>query len=356
MKRFLNWRNASMAFVAASLVVLAAGSDDPNAPVDPENPPVVEVPGEDLEAIVKELAEKYFFIEDAEFVKGEFPQGTTSTNLEGITINNKALTGGMNYVTVVSAVKYDEFYVGIAGVDGYFKFRPNPENIAFDEDTYMYTFTVPMVFGPDYNINITVLISAMMPDGYVTPTVEETVEHVESLPGDLHVNLTFNNEKDVDLHLITPDGTRIYYGNRGGSVELSDNSVIEYGLDHDSNAACNIDGLNNENIVIPAALIQPGLYTVIVDMYANCDPSIATSWSVVTRYKDAIIPASSGSNPVSGTYPAYAPSGDQTVVMQFEITDGESSSRSADRLKVKEGTFKATPLNKFDLLKLEWNQ
>ncbi len=354
MKKFFSLRSLSMGALSVGLLTLAVGSVEPSQPQDP-NTPGVEIPDEDLSALIQQIRDKYFDIIDAEFVKGAFPTGDATLDLEGISINNKALTGGMNYITASTKENYTEFYVGIEGVEGYWKFTPNPDNVRYDEATGEYIYTVPMLFGVDFNINIVVKIGVKLGNGEITAPITKEIQHVESLSGDLHVNLVFNNEKDIDLHLITPNGTRIFYGSRGGTYELPDGTIIEYGLDHDSNAGCSIDGLNNENIVIPDALIEPGVYQVIVDMYSNCDPSVATNWSVVTRYNDQIIQPLTGTNPASGVYPINAPSGDHTVVMTFEITSAEIATHSGSngRMEVIKESFKPTPLSEVDLWKLD---
>ena len=351
MNKFFNWRSLSMGALAVGFMTIAIGSVEPSNPEDPSTPGV-DVPVEDLSGILKEIQEKYFGIVDAEFIKGALPGGDAVLDLNDIKVNDKALTGGMNYITATTKEQYTEIYVGIEGVDGYyFKFTPNPESVTFDPTTGEYIYTVPMLFGVDFNINIVVKISVKLANGEVTAPITKEIQHVTSLSGDLHVNLTFNNEKDIDLHLITPSGARIYYGERGGSYVLPDGTVVEYGLDHDSNAGCRIDGLNNENIVIPDALVEAGVYQVIVDMYANCDPNIATNWSVVTRYNDQIIHPLTGTNPASGVYPVGAPNHDQTVVMTFEVTPAQAA--RAARVKVLEGAFTPTPLSEMDQWKLE---
>lgn len=353
MKKLFNWRSLSMGALAVGFMTLALGSESPIESVTPTTP---DVPVEDLSAMLKEIQDKYFGVIDAEFVKGTLPAGDKELDLSGITVNNKALTGGMNYITATTKEQYTEFYVGIAGVDGYyFKFTPNPESVTFDPATGEYLYTVPMLFGVDFKINITIKISVKLANGEVTEPITKEIQHVESLSGDLHVNLVFNNEKDVDLHLITPNGTRIYYGQRGGQYQTPDGTIVEYGLDHDSNAGCSIDGLNNENIVIPDAMIEPGVYKVIVDMYSNCNPSIATNWSVVTRYNDQIITPLTGSNPASGVYPINAPNHDETVVMTFEITPAQAARIKANR-KAVEGTFVPRELSDMDMWKLEMSE
>lgn len=351
MKKLFNWRSLSMGALAVGFMTLALGSESPIESVTPTTP---DVPVEDLSAILSDIQKKYFGILDASFHKGAFPTGDAVIDMSDITVNDRALTGGMNYITATTSEQYTEFYVGIVGVDGYyFKFVPNPDNVTFDPVTGKYVYTVPMLFGIDFKFNITIKISVKLPNGEISETVTKEIKHVESLSGDLNVNLVFNNEKDIDLHLITPSGRQIYYGDRGGRVTLEDGTEVEFGLDHDSNAACNIDALNNENIVIPNALIEAGEYKVIVNMYSNCDPSIPTSWSLVTRYGDQIVTPLTGTNPAFGVYPVNAPSGDHTVVMTFEITPAQAA-----RIKSKAvaGTLVPRQLSDIDMWKLEMSE
>lgn len=67
---------------------------------------------------------------------------------------------------------------------------------------------------------------------------------------------------DLDLHVETPDGTDIYYGNRtsldGGS------------LDQDCNAGCALDGKQNENITWTTHNPACGHYIVRVDLWSAC--------------------------------------------------------------------------------------
>lgn len=80
--------------------------------------------------------------------------------------------------------------------------------------------------------------------------------------GDVHVSLSWDVNSDVDLHIIDPNGDEIYWNNRSttsGGV-----------LDLDSNAACVIDGVRNENVTWPEGSASPGLYTVRVNYWSSC--------------------------------------------------------------------------------------
>lgn len=295
-----------------------------------------------------ELEQEYFSIENAQYQAGQFPAATSTETLDGITVNDRALSGGMNFITIVTEANYSRFFVGVQGVDGYWEYVP--ETTRAEGDGYN-TYSIPIIYSTDYNSDITMLVSAEDENGDVTIPYETEITYVESQSGDLNINLTFSNAKDVDLHLFMPNGEHIYFGNRGGSVETVYGEVVSYGLDHDSNAACNIDNLNNENIYIPAELIQAGTYEIIVDMYSNCEPSLPTSWSVIARYKGDLVNNMIGSNPASGVYPAGQPNGDMTPVIRFTLDEGVAA--NAVNMQIKQETFKAVPLSSKDLNKIE---
>jgi hypothetical protein len=110
------------------------------------------------------------------------------------------------------------------------------------------------------NLNITVIIIDDLNQVSATHTMALTAN--ETGFGDVKVSISWNTLTDVDLHVTDPNGVETYYGDRipgNGST-----------LDLDSNPACSIDGINNENIFWDTGTAVPGEYTVLVDMYDSC--------------------------------------------------------------------------------------
>ena len=266
------------------------------------------------------LEERYFSIEDAIYKDEAIPAATTTEAIEGLEINTQVMNGAMNFITIISEQEFSKFFVGVEGVDGHWEY--SAAEASSSRSSSMNSYVIPMMMSNDYTGSSTVCLAAELASGEITPTISRTIEYIETMPGDLEIKLAFSNSKDIDLHLITPSGEHIYYNNRGGEYTLDDGSVITYGLDIDSNAACHLDHINKENIYIPEELIEPGTYTVMVDLYSNCDPTIATSWSIIARYKGDLIIPSSGANPAVGIYEIDAPAGDHTEIMTFSIIDG----------------------------------
>ncbi len=280
---------------------------------------------------ISKLEKEYFSVENGVYRAGDFPAGNVNHTISGISVNRNALTGGMNFVSILSETTYKRFFVGVKDVPGYWEYDAN--TLQQTRAGGYVTYTIPVMMSTSYSSNMIMLVSGEELSGDITAPYEAAVNYVQSMSGDLNINLTFSNAKDVDLHLYMPDGEHIYYSHRGGTAYDSNGNIIRdqegkavtYGLDIDSNAGCSIDNINNENIYIPADLLIDGTYRVEVDMYSNCQPSIPTSWSIVTRYKGNIIPVQSGANPATGVYPAYCGNGDHTTVMTFTINNGNVS-------------------------------
>jgi len=269
----------------------------------------------DSQTVRDEYSEKYFEVENAGFVDEPFVEGTDDSDPFDISANDRALAGGMNFITIKCKELYELFELSVKGQIGYWTVAPEVETTP-EHNSY----TIPIIYGTGFSEDMNMTVCGRREDGTKTKGYDVNFTYVESQSGDLNINLTFSTPKDVDLHLYTPSGIHIYYGNRGGSTVI-DGESINYGLDHDSNPGCNIDGLNNENIFIPAELIEDGEYTVEVNLYANCTSDYDCAWSVVARYKDEIIPnkLASYSNPASGTYARSASSGDHTQIMKFDL-------------------------------------
>lgn len=80
--------------------------------------------------------------------------------------------------------------------------------------------------------------------------------------GDVQISVSWTGASDVDLRVIDPSGEEVFFGNlssaSGGTLDL------------DSNAACSIDNVNNENVVWPVGGAPRGEYRVIVDYWSDC--------------------------------------------------------------------------------------
>ncbi|MFH1811555.1 MAG: hypothetical protein ABIJ09_22640 [Pseudomonadota bacterium] len=97
---------------------------------------------------------------------------------------------------------------------------------------------------------------------HVGPIYEMPITIIQVGSGDVQVSLSWDTLTDVDLHVIDPTGAEVYWGNlnvpSGGSQDL------------DSNAACSLDNVNNENIFWPTGTAPRGVYIVRIDYWDAC--------------------------------------------------------------------------------------
>ncbi|MCP5094029.1 MAG: twin-arginine translocation signal domain-containing protein [Chloroflexi bacterium] len=106
--------------------------------------------------------------------------------------------------------------------------------------------------------------------GGVLPAFAQTSPPPSQGPGDLQVILTWDTgdatclgeEVDIDLHIVEPDGTRVYFGNRVGPTAR---------LDID-----NICGIGPENASVAANSAAAGIYRVQVVYYLGTPTTTAT--------------------------------------------------------------------------------
>ena len=112
---------------------------------------------------------------------------------------------------------------------------------------------------------------------YTQTTITYTEEYMDTLvttygvgSGDITVSLTWDTWDDIDLHLITPDESHIYYGNKtaGGGV-----------LDHDANAGGErtLEPIENTYFAVPSN----GHYRIYIHNY--CERSEETSTNYFVR-------------------------------------------------------------------------
>lgn len=278
---------------------------------------------------------------------GEMPCISVDQITATVDANGEALPGGANIIAVTTSVQIEYLYISVSDQPGYYIKAVDSPEISNGK----YVYRVPLLFPQTWDYGVVVTVSGRTKDGLAFACKELHIGYHKADTGALQVSLTFENEKDIDLHLYTPSGKHYYYGNKGGNMTDSNGNTVYAGLDMDSNAACSIDGKNNENITLPEEMLEEGTYRVVVDMYKNCDASVATGWTCVAYRGGQLISnqLSRYGNPASGVYPVGQARGDMTEVMRFTV-EKSSLSRAAKR---KEYTFTPVPLDEKAVMKLE---
>jgi hypothetical protein len=107
--------------------------------------------------------------------------------------------------------------------------------------------------------------------------------------GSLQYTLRFGQSVDLDLHLVEPmmaDGgvCEVFYAATNRSNNPSTCGAVS-SLDLDSNAGCNIDNVNIENIIVPVTRLRPvpGVYIARVDLFESCGASMPITWELEVR-------------------------------------------------------------------------
>jgi len=205
----------------------------------------------------QDFKSKYFEISDATFVNEEMPSASNSTNaplIESIFGNHSVISGGSNLISIKTESNISYLLVGIEGITGYYKIPVSSLDVS-GGNTYLF----PLLMSQNLDLQeFTILVSALGNDNLVSQQSEVQVSQIEAGTGLLQISCTWDAMNDVDLHLIEPTNEEIYWDN-----SYSDNGGD---LDVDSNAGCDIDGINNENITYADdATVVNGEYIVNVD-------------------------------------------------------------------------------------------
>ena len=249
--------------------------------------------GKDKEATIN----KFFKVDNATLVSEDMPEATSNQTIE-VVMNQSAIPGGSSYVTVASEVPARKILVGMKDQVGYYELVPSSNR--GNEYSFILLVDQNIALGEDQtSFNVQVAIEDE--NGDISQIWETNVNLKVVGTGALQVSLSFDNAKDVDLHLIEPEfndeygepvsfyDRHIYYGSPYGYHTGSE-------LDLDSNPGCNLDYVNNENITYndSTAWVPAGTYKVYVDLFENCDETIATNYVVTVFYGGSLIASKSG--------------------------------------------------------------
>lgn len=261
---------------------------------------------------------EYFTVIDGEFSNADLPRSNvTDFGIIDLFGNTTVLAGGSNPITVVTPESATGIIIGVQGRKGHFTIPVGAQaRNATGPTTYSVgtSSSLRLLIGNDVAEDFVISFAAQNRNGDVGDYYHLEVNYLEAGTGKLHVHLSWNQENDVDLHLREPNGETIYYGNRqsnnGGQLDI------------DSNAACDIDGIKNENIFYEdesEVIVEYGEYDVLVDLWSDCNITEPTEYIVTVYYGGNQIVPTEGQNPHIGVLMPEDSYSELTSVMKFNI-------------------------------------
>jgi murein DD-endopeptidase MepM/ murein hydrolase activator NlpD len=225
---------------------------------------------------------------------GAAPQGGSGPTITAIPLGAFIL-GGTAPVQITGNAQFSAVVVSVDGVNGYWE-------LSLPASTRASLFVTLSQDLPNQNFGISYAAAAAGSMGAYTkmPVSVTTVG-----TGDIQVSISWDVPSDLDLHVVDPSGEHIYFGHKS--------SASNGELDLDSNPACDIDRINNENITWPLNKAPTGHYAVYVNLYASCGTNVTTY---------AVTVAQRGSAPqvFFGTVSAATPASQGVLVTTFTHT------------------------------------
>lgn len=187
-----------------------------------------------------------------------------------------AVNGGSIEITVEADEPFDTVLVG-AGSTTVGSAAPTAWPGSYEIDLGSATTSTSIVVTVSQappSSEFSVVVAVVGIDGTVSAVDATNVSIVEVGTGDVQVSVSWNEDVDVDLYVVDPNGETVYYGSTTSSSGGE--------LDLDSNPACSIDGIRNENVTWPTGEAPSGTYEVRLNLYADCDID-QTSWVVTVQ-------------------------------------------------------------------------
>ena len=241
--------------------------DDPVTPSEPEEPQPTEPTGLIVSVVSGDTQGEYFL--------GSPPETIGSVTLDALTDTSEPITvisGGSLELPVESDVPFSTIFVN-SDADGFFQLLL-PE--ATTSASAIVTYNTELVASTTNEVNVAV----QTPTGDVSSPQILPLESIEVGTGEVQVSVSWDTPTDVDIWLIEPDGTRIFWA--------ATQSAAGGQLDLDSNPACFLDNINNENITYEDGTPPSGEYSVVVDYFSDCGVAGDTNYLVTVRVNGSI--------------------------------------------------------------------
>ncbi len=342
----------STAFVSLMLLFAISCKKESNNPSNTPNKPSTN------------KVSNYIEVQNSKLIDSPLPSNSSNEVLASVSGNSNVLRGGSNQFKISSLNGFKKVLIGINDIKEHLELSAT--NLLKDggdtSDLY-----VPIAINSNLPTNNFIIkIAIVDEDGEYSNVQSISLNTIEKANiGNLQVSVSWDQENDVDLHLILPDQRHIGYYETMKAIDPDDDDTIEdklyeylyenasnYNeelelsklimdfyknseegkkilafLDLDSNPICLLDYFNNESIIFPG-IVPSGEYKVNLDLFSNCGIAANTNYVITVRYLDQLITTSVSSNPYSGyLVPADAnnPNDDGETILTFNVNSNDIS-------------------------------
>lgn len=190
----------------------------------------------------------------ATLVAGDRPASDPSGPTLTVTGVPTAINGGSVRATLTSTIAFTRAIVSLHNHDDYYQIDLASPALSVD--------LVVTVSQDAPQATLGLVYAAAPASGPFGNLLTQNVNMIRVGAGDVQVSVAWDAPTDVDLHVTDPAAEEIYFANTtsasGGTLDL------------DSNAACTIDGINNENVTWPIGGAPSGTYSVDLVYYSAC--------------------------------------------------------------------------------------
>jgi len=178
-----------------------------------------------------------------------------------------AVSGFNTQLTVKASEELSELYLQIAGDGGgpgFYRWQLESSDL-ISRNPYTYQVDLEInanlgEVGGQEKVEFTV--SGKTKNGEIVESKETELKTIQVRRGALQISLSWDNDDDIDLHVTTPSGETLYFGNKGSGGSAGE-------LDLDSNVGCVSGDPRVENIFFEAPLMN-GNYEVKINEYSGC--------------------------------------------------------------------------------------
>jgi hypothetical protein len=222
-------------------------------------------------------------ISDAQYVRGSLPAAGIGPEIVSLRVPHQQLLPGLREELISGSMpaSAQSVLIGVEGDRGYWIISAGAPSI---EEPGLPTFSAELSFARSTPVGPLVLaLSAVDASGAVGPRKTVTMDaQARARSEQLSIELSWDREVDLDLHVVMPDGRELWPGDINsyaappvGSAFPDPNAYRDGAvLDLDSNGNCAIDGRRQERASWSTAA-PPGEYTVKVATASLCDESVA---------------------------------------------------------------------------------